>query len=152
MPAKRYHVRLTPDDRQHLEHLVKTGTHKARTLTRARILLLADEGPAGSAPSDGQIRASLGVCLATVAGTRRRFVEGGVAPALKERPRPGQPPKLTGKIQAHLTALACSAPPEGHARWTLRMLADRAVKLELVDSVSHEAVRQVLKKTNSSRT
>lgn len=150
MPAKCYHVRLMPEDCQHLKRLVNTGTAKARTLTRARILLLADEGPKGPAKADWQIVDSLGVCLRTVAVTRERFVQGGLQAALYEQPRPGQPRKLSGKARAHLTALACSHPPEGHARWTLRLLADRAVELGLAGSLSHETVRQVLKKTTSN--
>ncbi len=151
MPAKCYHVRLMPEDRQHLKRLVNTGTTKARTLTRARILLLADEVPGGPAKTDGQIVDSLGVCLRTVAITRERFIQGGLQAALYEHPRPGQPRKLSGKAKAHLTALACSHPPEGHARWTLRLLADKAVELGLAESLSHETVRQVLKKTTSNR-
>ena len=82
---------------------------------------------------------------------RQRFVEGGLERALNDLPRPGQRRKLDGKQEAHLVAVACSAAPEGHARWTLRLLADQVVKLELTDSISRETVRQVLKKTNSSR-
>ena len=113
MPAKRYHVELSPEGRQHLEHMVNTGTHKPRTLTRARILLLADEGPNGPGKTDAQIRESLGVCGRTVAATRERFAQGGLRAPLYEKPRPGQPVKLSGKAQAHLTALACSSPPGG---------------------------------------
>lgn len=148
MPAKRYRVQLGPMDRRRLKHLASTGTHKARTLTRARILLLADEGTDGPGQTDAQIRESLGVCGRTVAATRERFAQGGLEASLYEKPRPGQPVKLSGKAQAHLTALACSSPPEGHVRWTLRLLADKAVELGLTDSLSHETVRRVLKKTN----
>jgi len=151
MPAKCYRVRLIPKDRQHLKRLVNTGTGKARTLTRARILLLADEGPGGPAKTDRQIVDGLGVCLRMVAATRERFVQGGFQAALYEQSRPGQPRKLSGKARAHLTALACSHPPEGHARWTLRLLADKAVELGLAQSLSHETVRRVLKKTTSNR-
>ena len=88
---------------------------------------------------------------ATVGRVRQRFVEGGLERALNDLPRPGQRRKLDGRQEAHLVAVACSAAPEGHTRWTLRLLADQAVKLELTDSISRETVRQVLKKTNSSR-
>ena len=147
MPAKRYHVRLSSEAREDLKRLVSTGSGKARMLTRARILLLSDEGLAESSKSDAQIVASLGVCSTTVASIRKRFAQEGLASALRERPRPGQPIKFDGKVKAHLTVLACTDPPEGHARWTLRMLADKAVEVGLVESLSHETVRQVLKKT-----
>jgi hypothetical protein len=147
MPAKRYHVRLSSEARQRLKRLVSTGSGKARMLTRARILLLSDEGPEGPSKSDAQVIESLGGCGTTVASVRKRFVQEGLESALHERPRPGQPIKLDGKGKAHLTALACTDPPEGHARWTLRMLADKAVEVALVESLSHETVRQVLKKT-----
>ena len=114
----------------------------ARRLTRARILLLADEG----GPDQG-IAAALHVHPATVERTRRRFVEGGVERALSDRPRPGGRPKLDGQGEAHLVALACRTPPEGRARWTMRLLADRLVELELVDAISDETVRRALKKT-----
>jgi transposase len=117
-------------------------------LTRARILLLSDEGLAGSSKSDAQIVSSLGVCSTTVASIRKRFAQEGLESALQERPRPGQPIKFDGNVKAHLMVLACTDPPEGHARWTLRMLADKAVEVGLVESLSHETVRQVLKKTN----
>ena len=87
----------------------------------------------------------------TVSRVRQRFVEGGLERALNDRPRPGQQRKLDGKQEAHLVAVACSSAPEGHTRWTLQLLADRVVKLELADSISRETVRQILKKTNSSR-
>jgi len=146
MPYKQYRIQLTLADRQFLEDLVSTGTHKARQITRARILLLADEGPEGAAKTDSQIVDSLKVCRQTVATTRARFVKGGLIDALNEHPRSGQPPKFKASVLAHIIALACSHPPEGHARWTLRLLADKAVELSLVESISHETVRHVLKK------
>ncbi len=142
------HVRLSSEARQDLKRLVSTGSGKARMLTRARILLLSDEGPEGPSKPDAQIVESLGVCSPTVASIRKRFAQEGLESALHERPRPGQPIKFDGKAKAHLTALACTDPPEGHARWTLRMLADKAVEVGLAQSLSHETVRQVLKKTN----
>ena len=109
-------------------------------------LCKADEGL-----TDQQVAEALMVGPATVGRVRQRFVEGGLQRALNDLPRPGQRRKLDGKQEAHLVAVACSAAPEGHTRWTLRLLADEAVKLELTDSISRETVRQVLKKTNSSR-
>lgn len=142
------HVRVSSEARQDLKRLVSTGSGKARMLTRARILLLSDEGPEGPSKPDAQIVESLGGCSPTVASIRKRFAQEGVESALHERPRPGQPIKFDGKAKAHLTALACTDPPEGHARGTLRMLADKAVEVGVAEALSHETVRQVLKKTN----
>jgi transposase len=139
---KRYIVDLTADERTGLLALLNRGVAPARRLTRARILLRADEGG-----TDPEIAAALHVHRATVERTRRRFVEGGVERALSDRPRPGGRPKLDGKGEAHLVALACSAPPEGRARWTMQLLADRLVELALVEAISDETVRRTLKKT-----
>ncbi len=139
---KRYIVDLTAGERAGLLALLNKGVAPARRLTRARILLLADEGG-----TDPEIAAALHVHRATVERTRRRFVEGGVERALSDRPRPGGRPKLDRKQEAHLVALACSAPPEGRARWTMQLLADRLVELALVDAISDETVRRTLKKT-----
>lgn len=138
---KRYVVDLTADERAELLTLLTKGVAPARKLTRARILLLADEGG-----TDGAIAAALHVHPATVERTRRRFVEGGLETALTEAPRPGGRPKLDGKQEAFLVALACSTPPEGRARWTMQLLADRLAELELVDAISDETVRRTLKK------
>ena len=115
--------------------------------------LVASARPAHghNSATDQQVAKALMVGPATVGRVRQRFVEGGLERALDDLPRPGQRRKLDGKQQAHLVAVACSAAPEGHTRWTLRLLADEAVKLELTDSISRETVRQVLKKTSSSR-
>ena len=145
MPKKKYLVDLSADERETLLQLVKRGKHSSRKVTRARILLLAADGL-----TDEQIVASLKTAFATVERTRKRFVEEGLG-CLNERPRRGQAPKLSGKQEAHLIAIACSTPPEGRARWTLRLLADKVVELKFVDSIARETVRQVLKKTNSSR-
>ena len=126
--------------------LIKQGEGKARTLSRARILLKADEGL-----SDEQIAEVLYSDSATVGRVRQRFVEEGLAAALSERPRCGQTPKLSGRDEAHLIAVACSAAPDGQARWSLRLLADKAVALGLADSLSHETVRRVLEKTTLNR-
>lgn len=146
MPAKKYIVDLTESEWEQLQQVISRGKPAARTLTRARILLKADQGC-----TDEQIVAALSTSVATVERVRQRFVEEGLDSALHERPRPGNPPKLSGKAEAHLIAVACSAAPSGRTRWSLRLLADKAVELQLCDSLSHETVRQVLKKTNSSR-
>ncbi len=146
MPKKKYLVTLTDEERTQLEQLLRGGKAATRKVTRARILLKAAEGW-----NDQRIAEALGIGRATVERTRQRFVEENLA-ALDERPRPGNKPKLEAKAEARLIAEACSTPPEGRQRWTLSLLADRVVQLQLTDSYSYEAVRRVLKKTNSSRT
>ena len=146
MPAKLYRVNLTQEEREHLLGITRRGQSSGRKVKRALILCKADEGL-----TDRQVAEALMVGPATVGRVRQRFVEGGLERALDDLPRPGQRRKLDGKQEAHLVAVACSAPPEGHTRWTLRLLAGQAVKLELTGSISRETVRQVLKKTNSSR-
>ena len=145
MPAKLYRVSLTEDEREQLLGITRRGKSSGRKVKRSLILCKADEGL-----TDQQVAEALMVGPSTVGRVRQRFVEGGLERALNDLPRPGQRRKLDGKQEAHLVAVACSAPPEGPARWTLRLLADQAVKLELTGSISRETVRQVLKKTNSS--
>ena len=145
MPAKLYRVNLTEAEREHLLGITRRGQSSGRKVKRSLILCKADEGL-----TDQQVAEALMVGPATVGRVRQRFVEGGLKRALDDLPRPGQRRKLDGMQEAHLVAVACSAAPEGHTRWTLRLLADEAVKLELTDSISRETVRQVLKKTNSS--
>jgi len=145
MPKKKYLVDLSADERDTLLQLVRRGKHSSRKVTRARILLLASDGS-----TDEQIVTALKTGFATVERTRKRFVEEGLN-CLNERPRRGQAPKLTGKQEAHLIAIACSTPPEGRARWTLRLLADKVVELNFASSIARETVRQVLKKTDSNR-
>lgn len=144
LPAKKYLVDLTADEREALLQLIRKGKPSARKVTRARILLKAADGL-----TDAQIAAALTTGEATVERTRKRFVEEGLG-ALNERPRPGARPKLKGKHEAHLIALACSDAPAGHNHWTLRLLAGKVVELGFADSFSREAVRRLLKKTNSS--
>jgi len=149
---KRYRVTLLESERTELRKLVSVGKSAAQKLVRARILLLADQAEGGPAKSDPEIVESLGCGRASVERIRKRFVEDGLEAALN--PKPSQrvyERKLDGKAEAHLVAMACGAPPEGRARWTLRLLSDRMVVLEHVDAVSYETVRRVLKKTNSSR-
>lgn len=148
---KKYRVTLTPEERAQLTDLVSKGKAAARTLTHARILLKTDEAEGGPAWTDAAVVTALDVGLCTVMRVRERFVEEGFAAAL--RPRPSayvQPRKLDGHLEAQLITLACSEAPEGHGRWTLRLLADRLVQLGYVEYVSHETVRQTLKKTKLS--
>jgi transposase len=144
MPRKKYVVDLTPGERTTLEQLLQRGKSSARKLTRARILLQADDGL-----TDEEIATALEVGVATVERTRQRFVEANLE-ALNEHPRPGGQRKLNGKQEAHLIAVACTPAPGGQARWTLQLLAERVVELGFVESIARETVRQVLKKTRSS--
>jgi transposase len=130
MPKKKYLVTLSNAEYAQLEHLLHSGTHATRKVTRARILLKAAQGE-----EDSAIAAALSVGRATVERTRQRFVEEGLG-ALEERPRPGKQPKLDEKAEAHLIAEACSAAPEGRQCWTLQLLAERVVALGLVESYS----------------
>jgi hypothetical protein len=146
---KRYLVTLTDEEREGLEQLIRAGKGAARKLARARILLKADCGAGGPDWGDAAIAESLEVGIATVERTRKQFVEEGVEAALiRRKPQREYQRKLDGDAEAHLIALACGETPPGHARWTLRLLADQMVALEYVDTVSHEAVRQTLKKTS----
>jgi transposase len=144
MPRKKYVVDLTAEERTTLEQLLQRGKSSARKLTRARILLQADEGL-----TDEEIATALEVGVATVERTRQRFVEANLE-ALNERPRPGGQRKLNSKQEAHLIAVACTPAPGGQARWTLHLLAEQVVELGFAQSIARETVRQVLKKTRSS--
>lgn len=147
---KIYIVELEPEERAYLQKLVKTGKSSARKLTRARILLKADISE-GNAWTDQEIATALDVGTATVERTRFDFVKKSLEIALNgaEIP-PRNPVKVDGKVEAYLVALACSSPPEGHSYWTLKLLATGLVQAEVIDSISHEKVRQVLKKMNLS--
>jgi transposase len=148
---KKYRVTLTPEERIDLTALVTKGKTAARAVTHARILLKADQGEAGPGWTDAAICEALDVGLCTVMRVRERFVVESLEAALRPRkPSGASPRKLDGQQESQLTMLACSAAPDGRARWTLRLLAERMVALEYVESVSHETVRQVLKKANSS--
>jgi transposase len=151
MPAKRYKVTLEPDERRDLEKLISRGKGAARRLAHARILLHADQGEERPGRIDGEIAEAVGVSVATIERVRQRFVEEGLEAALSPRPpRRLYPHKLDGEAEARLIALACSPPPEGQARWTLRVLAERLVVLGYVETVSHETVRTTLQQTNSN--
>lgn len=147
--SKHITISLTADQRAHLEALTRSGTCLARTQTKARILLLTDRSQ-GQHRTDAELATTLGVSLPTIIRTRRRCVIVGLDAALYDNPRPGAQPKLTGEGEAQLTLLACSTPPDGQARWTLRLLADRMVELGYVESISHVTVGERLKKTTSS--
>ena len=146
MGLPKYAVTLSDDDRTTLRALLRRGTASARRLTRARILLKAD-----AELTDVAVAEVVGVGIATVHRVRQRCVEEGLDVALGERRRKGAAPKFTAKQHAHVIALACSTPPAGHARWTLRLLADRVVELGLVERCSYETIRRTLKKTPSNR-
>jgi transposase len=141
--AKRYLVDLTDQERASLTVLTRKGKTAARRLRRAQILLAAAEGA-----TDEVIAASVRCSVATVERTRKRFVTGGLDWALSEAPRPGAQRKLDGKQEAYLVALTCSDPPTGREHWTMQLLADRLVELEVTDAISDETVRRLLKKTS----
>ena len=141
MPAIKYKVELTPSQRSTLVEVSRRGKPLARTLKRALALLKADEGL-----SDREAAVAVAMSVATVARTRRRFAEEGLEAAINDRPRPGRERKLNGRQEAHLVAVACSSPPEGHVSWTLHLLADKVVEMEFAGSISLETVRQILKK------
>jgi transposase len=151
MPKTKYAVELPEEERARLRTLIGQGAAPARLLTHARILLKANRGEGGPAWTDAAIAGALEVHPATVARVRRAYAEGGLAAAL-ERKAPDRvyPRALDGAAEARLVAVACSEPPAGRARWTLRLLADELVRLEVVEAVSHETVRRTLKQTSSS--
>lgn len=142
---KRYIVTLTEAERTELRKLISVGKGAARRLAHARVLLKADRGL-----TDELIAAEVEVGTATIERVRKRFVEGGLAASLdSRRPDNKREHKIDGEVEAHLIALACGAPPEGKARWSLRLLADKLVEMEYLPEVSHETVRQTLKQTRS---
>jgi putative transposase len=143
--SQHQHVYLTAEVRNKLEETIHKGESSAREQTRARILLLSDRSQ-GQKRTQAEVAEVLLCSETTVGNIRRRFCQAGLTSALSEKPRPGKPPKVTGEVEAHLVALTCSEPPPGHVRWTLRLLADRLVELEQVESISHVAIGDVLKK------
>ena len=136
---------LADSDVATLRAIVKRGTHKSRKITRARVLLLLGAGKGAAA-----VHAELGVSATQYYQLKRRYQAGGLDAALEERPRSGQPPKVTPALEAQITSLACSVAPEGAARWTLSLLTERVVALQYVETISDETVRKVLKKVNSN--
>ena len=150
MPAKRYPVILDKCQRDYLIDLISSGRDSARKLTRARILLKADAGELGPAYTDADIKEAVEVSIPTIERTRKTFAREGLGAALnaKKRANASRPQKFDGEKEAHLIALACSEAPAGFSRWTLRLLAEKMVELNHFSSISHESIRQVLKKTN----
>lgn len=147
--GKHTQVVLTPEQRTELEQLIRTGDAPARTHMRGRVLLLSDRSQ-GQKRTDQEVAEAALCSKSTVVNVRRRLLAGGLSYALYDKGWPGAKPKLTGEIEANLTLLACSDPPSGHARWTLRLLADQMVELGYVDEVSYVTIREWLKKTNLS--
>jgi hypothetical protein len=151
MPAKKYRVELTEEQRSHLFERIGRGERPARELTRARILLKVDEGPEGPAWTDRRTAEALEVAEGTVAALRERFCDRGLKGTVERKsPDREYDQKLDGEKEAELIRIACSEAPEGRSQWSLRLLADRLVELGVVESISHEAVRKTLKKTDSS--
>jgi transposase len=147
--AKRYRVTLTQPERDELGQMIRKGKSAASKLAHARILLLADESDNAPARTDQQIAESLNLSTRTIERVRQRFVEQGLEAALvPAKSKRIYARKLDGEQEAKLIALACSKPPAGKKRWTLRLLSDEAVELQIVDSLSYETVRQTLKKTS----
>jgi putative transposase len=149
MPKKLSAVKLTPDQRHELEMFVTRGKKSAREITRARILLLAQDGRRVT-----DIAQTLGVSRGTIYNVCQKYkakkARTRLVEVLKEEPRSGRPLKLDSRVEAQVTLIACSDPPAGQARWTLQLIADKLVRLGVTDSISHESVRQLLKKTSSS--
>lgn len=148
---KKYPVILSDTERDELKRLIAAGTSTARKLAHARILLKADESPEGDGWVDERVADAVEVSQPTVARVRRQYFEEGLQAALNRRPpKRGYHRKLDGEQEARLVSMACSEPPGGQARWSLRLLADRLVELEIVENISYQTVRRTLKKTNSS--
>jgi transposase len=147
--TKRKHINLTEEERKELEALIKTGEKANRVNMRARVLLLLDRSQ-GKERKISEVMETAMVSQGTVANVKKRYFEGGLARALYDLPRPGAKPIIDGSTEAHLIALACSEPPAGYARWTLRLLADRLVELEIVEAISYVTVSNTLKKMNLS--
>jgi len=149
----RYKVNLLQDERENLEAITRKGSHQSQKVINALILLNCDEGAFNAQRLRGEdIATALRISMRKIDRVKKRFVEEGLEAALGNRPSQRvYESKADGEFEAHLVALSCGDPPKGFARWSLRLLADRAVELEYIDSVSYETVRRVLKKTNSNR-
>lgn len=140
---KQYKVELSQEERSQLNRLTTQGTEKVRKVKRAKILLLADEGK-----KDQEIAERVEVSVGTVERIRKRYAQAGLEGAVNEKPRSGRPIGISAQTRAKVTALACTKAPEGRSKWTLRLLADKVVELEYIDSISYQSVRNILKKTN----
>lgn len=151
MPKKKYIVSLTPEERAYLEKMTTTGKASAYKINHARVLLLADTNQEEGGWIDQAIAGILNISVSTIERVRQRFVESSLEFALNRQPQSKRKPhRLDGEQEAHLIAVTCSTPPSGCSRWTLRLLAQQLVELDEVESISHETVRQTLKKTNLS--
>lgn len=148
----KYNVNLTREERSELLKLTLKGEIGVRKLNRVKVLLLADESHEKGKRTDQEIGEQLDIGHATVSRIRRRYVEKGWEVAIEEKARSGRPLEISGEVRAQITALACSATPEGYGRWSLRLLADKVVELEFVDNISHNTIGEILKKTRSSPT
>jgi transposase len=146
--VKKYIVGLSEKEQKYLEQFTTTGKHAAYQINHARILLKANINGEGGGWRDADIQAALDISLRTIERVRQRFVEEGLEASLKHRPGAGRKRQVQGEQEAHLIALRCSQPPQGQARWTLRLLADQMVELGYAEAISHETVRQTLKKMN----
>jgi transposase len=153
LAVKKYVVKLSAEEREQLNRLIRVGKHPARKLLKARILLKADASEAGEGWSDSEIAAALETSVDTVARTRQELVESGLEAALtrKHSPRSARPRIFDGAAEAKLIALACSPPPKGRARWTLKLLETAVVELEIVEHASDNTIGRTLKKISSSR-
>ncbi len=150
---KKYLVILTETERDELRRLIAAGTATARKLTHARVLLKADQSPGGPGWADERIVQAVEVSQPTISRIRKQYVEEGLEASLNRRaPRRQYHRKLDGEQEARLVAVACSDPPKGHARWSLRLLADKLVELEIVEDISYQTVGRILKKTSLGRT
>jgi transposase len=147
--SKHLCIELSEDQRAELERLIHAGNAAARKQTRARILLLSDRSQ-GQKRTDQEVAEAALCSTSTVRSMRRRFVAGGLPGALNDKGWPGATPRFTGEVEAKLTLLACSDPPQGAARWSLRLLADQMIELGYVEYISHVTVRELLKKTGLS--
>lgn len=149
---KKYHVILTDEERSNLQRLVSTGRNAARKITHARILLQCDSGSPEPGKKDKEIHASLGVAISTIERVRQRFVEEGLETALTPKPSTRKIDRIIdGDVEARLTALSCSKPPDGRDKWTMQLLADELVAMQMVPAVSDTTVQRALKKTQLSR-
>lgn len=152
--VKKYVIKLTDEEREHLNTMIRTGKHPSWRLTRARVLLKADAAEGGEGWSDSQIAEALDISVATVARIRQQLVEEGFDAVLtrKHSPASAKPRIFDGASEAKLIALACSEPPKGHKRWTLKLLETAVVELNIVDRASDNTIGRTLKKISSSRT
>ncbi|SDZ53100.1 Homeodomain-like domain-containing protein [Evansella caseinilytica] len=148
MPKVKYHVRLSEEERATLQDLISKGSSPARSIMRAHVLLAANENRPGTKRSETAIAKQWNVHPQTVHTIRKTYAEKDLEATIhrKKRETPPVPPKITGDVEAKIIALSCSTPPSGRSRWTLRLLAEKAIELQYVDSISHQAVGHILKK------